>query len=276
MDFGVGANLTGAGSSPVNAQYKQPVGEQSSDALDSTLPPVEQIDESAASKRITAERQRDLFDEIEQRQAKSAERNDQLTDRRIQEQVRELAKRDRDVKSHERMHTALAGRYAGAASYAFKKGPDGVLYAVGGSVAIDTSPIPGNPEATLRKAQVIKRAAMGPSDPSPADRAIASKASSMAANASADLVREMQQNRESIDAKKGSEQTAETVAVNTQPAEQSDLRPEEPEDNEILEEQSQAVDIPPQLIDAALNRKLVALGVFKDSIATGMVLDLKA
>lgn len=37
----------------------------------------------------------------------------------------------------------------------YKTGPDGVKYAVSGEVLIDTSRVPGDPQATLQKAQLI-------------------------------------------------------------------------------------------------------------------------
>ncbi len=279
MDFGVGANLTGAVAGPFNNQQKQPVGEQNSGALDTSLPPVEQIGQGAAAKRPSDEGPTDVQQQAERERAGRDARNDQMEQNRTQEQVRELARRDREVRSHERTHTALAGRYAGAALYEFKKGPNGVLYAVAGSVSIDTSPIPDNPEATLRKAQIIQRAAMGPSDPSSADGAIASKARAMAAAASADLARELQQSRERVEAKgvvDGRGTIREGAAEEIRNTEQSDNGSEAQGEDEVVEKRPQQIDLSLQLIDVALNKKLVELGVFKEANSTGTVLDLTA
>lgn len=57
------------------------------------------------------------------------------------------------------------------------------MYAVAGEVGIDTSAIPGDPQATLRKAQTILRAALAPADPSPQDRQVAAQANAMAQQA---------------------------------------------------------------------------------------------
>ncbi len=85
-------------------------------------------------------------------------------------------------------HLAAAGPYAiGGPSYEYQKGPDGQRYAVGGHVNIDTSPVPGDPEATLRKAETIRRAALAPGDPSPQDRSVAAAAASMALKAQIEL-----------------------------------------------------------------------------------------
>ncbi len=88
----------------------------------------------------------------------------------------ELRRMDRKVRSHERLHLAIAGRYArGGISYEFHRGPDGQFYAVAGSVRIDTSEA-RTPQQTVEKMRVVRRAALAPVNPSPADRAIAAKA----------------------------------------------------------------------------------------------------
>ena len=78
----------------------------------------------------------------------------------------------------------------GGATYEFETGPDGRRYAVGGEVPIDTSPVAGDPRATIRKMQVVRAAALAPAQPSGADRAIAAKASAEAGKAQAELMKE--------------------------------------------------------------------------------------
>jgi hypothetical protein len=78
-----------------------------------------------------------------------------------QKVVAELKKRDADVRRHEMAHKRVAGIYAlGVPSYQYQVGPDGRRYAVGGEVSIDTSEVSNNPEATIRKAEQVKRAAL--------------------------------------------------------------------------------------------------------------------
>jgi hypothetical protein len=93
-----------------------------------------------------------------------------------QKEVQDLKQRDREVKAHEMAHAAAGGQYAGGASYEYQTGPDGKRYAVGGEVSIDTSPIKGDPEATIRKMQTVRKAALAPAQPSAQDRAVAAKA----------------------------------------------------------------------------------------------------
>ena len=91
--------------------------------------------------------------------------------------IEQLSARDQEVRAHERAHQAVAGSFAGSASYTYQSGPDGKRYAIGGEVPIDASPIPGNPQATIAKMQVVKAAAMAPAEPSSQDRRVAASAS---------------------------------------------------------------------------------------------------
>lgn len=92
-------------------------------------------------------------------------------------QVERLRERDREVRAHEQAHIAAGGSYVrGGANYQYERGPDGKLYAVGGEVSIDTSPIPDNPAATIRKMETIIRAALAPSQPSGQDYQVAARA----------------------------------------------------------------------------------------------------
>src|SRR5690606_27045580 len=104
-----------------------------------------------------------------------------------QEEIRELAARDREVRRHEQAHAAVGGKYARSPVYEFVRGPDGVRYVVAGEVSIDTSPVAGDPEATISKAQQIRRAASAPAEPSPRDRRVAAEAAVMEAEARIEL-----------------------------------------------------------------------------------------
>jgi len=104
-----------------------------------------------------------------------------------QRKVDELKKRDAEVKAHERAHLAAGGPYiSGGAQYEYERGPDNRNYAVSGEVSIDVSP-ENTPEATIRKMQVVKRAALAPSDPSPQDRSVAAQATQIEAQARIEL-----------------------------------------------------------------------------------------
>ena len=110
-------------------------------------------------------------------------KNSNALDENEKQQVRDLQKRDSDVRNHENAHLAAAGSLAmGGPQYVYQVGPDGKSYAVGGHVQIDTSP--GNtPEETISKARQIRASALAPADPSGQDIKVASAASKMEAEA---------------------------------------------------------------------------------------------
>lgn len=98
--------------------------------------------------------------------------------------LEELKKRDAQIRAHEQAYRAAAGSLIqGNISYSYETGPDGRRYAVGTHVDIDTSEVPGDPYATLIKAQRIKRAVSSAIEPSTADRAVAAEAARMEARA---------------------------------------------------------------------------------------------
>lgn len=107
-----------------------------------------------------------------------------------QQKITELAARDREVRAHEAAHANVGGIYASAPSYSFARGPDGKNYAVSGEVSIDVSPIAGNPQATVDKAQIVRRAALAPAQPSSQDRAVASAAIALEQSARQELQRQ--------------------------------------------------------------------------------------
>ncbi|MCD6525383.1 MAG: hypothetical protein J7K75_00080 [Desulfuromonas sp.] len=130
--------------------------------------------------------------EAESSQKKSGSENSanaELTSEQQQE-VQELKLRDREVQVHEAAHAAVGGQYAGAPTLTYKTGPDGQRYAVEGHVNIDMSEIPGDPRATMKKADVIRAAALAPAQPSGQDRNVAAKAVQMKASAQAELMTE--------------------------------------------------------------------------------------
>lgn len=110
-------------------------------------------------------------------------------------QIQKLKQRDTEVKAHEQARLSAAGGIAtSGASFSYQQGPNGQRYAIGGEVQIDTSAVSGDPAATLRKADIINRAALAPASPSSQDFKVASQAASMATRAQADLLKMTQEN----------------------------------------------------------------------------------
>lgn len=112
-----------------------------------------------------------------------------------QREIERLKQRDREVRAHEQAHIAAGGQYVrGGPHYEYERGPDGKLYAVGGEVPLDITPVKNNPEATIEKMQVIKRAAMAPAEPSAQDRQIAARAEMEIQKARHDLISKKAEN----------------------------------------------------------------------------------
>lgn len=111
--------------------------------------------------------------------------------------VEELKKIDSKVRAHEMAHQAAGGGLVRGKSFNYTTGPDGKQYATGGEVKIDISPVNGNPDATIRKMQKVRSAALAPSDPSPTDRSVATKASQMESKARAQKAEEMSNDNKS-------------------------------------------------------------------------------
>ena len=140
-----------------------------------------------------------------------------LTDDERQ-QVQELKQRYQEVRRHEQAHVAAAGRYArGGPQFEFTTGPDGRQYATGGHVSIDVSPA-NTPEATILKAQIIRRAALAPAEPSGADGAVASAASQLETEARRQIQEARQAEANGGDEGEGTGAVSETPALQPPPA----------------------------------------------------------
>lgn len=101
--------------------------------------------------------------------------------------VQQLKQRDSEVRAHEQAHASAGGSYAGPPSYEYTVGPDGKRYATSGEVQIDASPVRDNPEATIRKMDIVIRAALAPAEPSSQDLQVAKQAQATRAKAQAEL-----------------------------------------------------------------------------------------
>ena len=79
--------------------------------------------------------------------------------------------KDNEIRTHEQTHASL-GTTTAPINYNFQVGPDGKLYAMGGSVRFDTS-IPSNPENAKVKLEELRDASSSVSPLSGADASIA-------------------------------------------------------------------------------------------------------
>lgn len=138
------------------------------------------------------------------------------------EEIRQLQARDREVRAHEAAHAAAGGAYAGGPTYGFERGPDGQTYAVSGEVGIDVSPIAGDPQATLKKAQQVRAAALAPAEPSAQDMRVAQRAQAMAAEARIDISKQMSEDLKKVGSQAAEATDGGTVGDNSASGKESD------------------------------------------------------
>ena len=149
--------------------------------------------------------------------------------------IGKLKRRDTEVRQHEQAHLAAAGGLAvSGASYTYQRGPNGIDYAIGGEVHIDTAP-GRTPEETVIRARTIQAAALAPADPSGADRAVAAQAGQLEQQARAELAAQ--------DAQQTGEQQA--APADTQGKPPAPATPAEPKD--VQRAYGIAPQVPPKL-----------------------------
>jgi hypothetical protein len=190
------------------------------------------IDKSQADQQLEARRQQDAQ---EQRQLASE-----------LQQIQQLAERDREVRAHEQAHQSVGGQHTGAMSFSYERGPDGQNYAVEGEVSIDTSRVSGNPQATLDKAETIRRAALAPAEPSSQDRRVASEAVLMSVEAKVDI---QKLNSEKLTKEVQQEDTEEVEDLSSEERQVTDKNAQEEQQKKLVE-QNPGADI------QALNERL--------------------
>lgn len=159
--------------------------------------------ESAEGDTASADQNPRADDSVRQQQQEAAD----------QALLAQLRARDREVRLHEAAHAAVGGRYAGAPAFQYDRGPDGRNYAVGGEVSISTGPVPGDPQATIEKARIIRAAALAPAEPSAQDRRVAAEAAQLELDARSELQQQevearaaAQKSREQTEAEKRAEE----------------------------------------------------------------------
>lgn len=136
--------------------------------------------------------------------AKTVAAQDEASMRREEQRlVQALVARDREVHAHESAHVAVGRQYVvSGPSYTYQQGPNGRHYAIGGEVQLDVS-AEAEANATLNKAEIVRRAALAPVEPSAQDRLVAARATQLAAQARLAIAaeqRELQQAHQPLSA----------------------------------------------------------------------------
>jgi len=131
-----------------------------------------------------------------------------------QREVEKLKAQDQEIRIHEMAHVIAGGAYVTSGpSYTYKTGPDGKGYAVSGSVGIDTSPVAGDPEATIQKMQTVAAAALAPASPSGQDLKVAAQARQAEAKARAELSQSRTEQQQEKATQSAGESAGESASV---------------------------------------------------------------
>lgn len=174
---------------PITATSKTANGTKTSTADTSNRPIPRSASDTVTPSAQTLSKEDPQTDvnQTQQQQQQKAEQKQLELERAL---IAELQSRDKEVRAHEQAHQRVGGQYAGSPAYDYQIGPDYRQYATGGEVSIDISPVPGDPQATITKMEIVKRAALAPAEPSAQDRQAASQASNRATQARAELLAE--------------------------------------------------------------------------------------
>lgn len=163
-----------------------------------------------ASVSITTSKSPNSSNESTSEEATPVQKREQREyEQTIAKQLQQLQSRDREVRAHEAAHAAVGGKYVtGGPSFTYQRGPNGRFYAIGGEVQIDVSPAE-NPKATLDKAEVVRRAALAPAQPSPQDIQVASSATKLASRARVEIAIQQREQQQTQAAEKSNQGTEE-------------------------------------------------------------------
>lgn len=233
------------------------------DAVDGRTSQKSNASPQAEKQQVTDKKQSEQ--EQESAQAKD-DKQQQKSEDKIQGQlderqlllVKQLSERDREVRVHEQAHASVGGGLAGSPSYDFKRGPDGVQYAVSGEVSIDVAPVNGDPEKTLEKMRTVKSAALAPAEPSSQDRQVAAKATQQESSARAELL---------INERMAAKETKEEqkALADEQKAAKEERLAGSVEETEKTDKPAQQEFSPPQLSYSGVEAKSVISGIEKAS-----------
>ena len=155
-----------------------------------------------------------------------------------QQKVKEMKERDEEVRVHENAHKSAGGQYAAAPTYTYETGPDGKRYITDGEVSIDIGE-EKDPQATIEKMQVVKRAAMAPAEPSGQDRKVYQEANQKEAAARQELAEDKKE-----EAKEKQEKVKESLNGQSDKSADANNKSQGTKSNEQIIENSDEIKVP--------------------------------
>lgn len=155
-----------------------------------------------------------------------------------QQKVKEMKERHEEVRVHENAHKSAGGQYAAAPTYTYETGPDGKRYITDGEVSIDIGE-EKDPQATIEKMQVVKRAAMAPAEPSGQDRKVYQEANQKEAAARQELAEDKKE-----EAKEKQEKVKESLNGQSDKSADTNNKSQGTKSNEQIIENSDEIKVP--------------------------------
>lgn len=155
-----------------------------------------------------------------------------------QQKVKEMKERHEEVRVHENAHKSAGGQYAAAPTYTYETGPDGKRYITDGEVSIDIGE-EKDPQATIEKMQVVKRAAMAPAEPSGQDRKVYQEANQKEAAARQELAEDKKE-----EAKEKQEKAKEALNGQSDKSADTKNKSQGTKSNEQIIENSDEIKVP--------------------------------
>ena len=155
-----------------------------------------------------------------------------------QQKVKEMKERHEEVRVHENAHKSAGGQYAAAPTYTYETGPDGKRYITDGEVSIDIGE-EKDPQATIEKMQVVKRAAMAPAEPSGQDRKVYQEANQKEAAARQELAEDKKE-----EAKEKQEKAKESLNGQSDKSADANNKSQGTKSNEQIIENSDEIKVP--------------------------------
>lgn len=155
-----------------------------------------------------------------------------------QQKVKEMKERHEEVRVHENAHKSAGGQYAAAPTYTYETGPDGKRYITDGEVSIDIGE-EKDPQATIEKMQIVKRAAMAPAEPSGQDRKVYQDANQKEAAARQELAEDKKE-----EAKEKQEKAKEALNGQSDKSADTKNKSQGTKSNEQIIENSDEIKVP--------------------------------
>lgn len=155
-----------------------------------------------------------------------------------QQKVKEMKERHEEVRVHENAHKSAGGQYAAAPTYTYETGPDGKRYITDGEVSIDIGE-EKDPQATIEKMQIVKRAAMAPAEPSGQDRKVYQEANQKEAAARQELAEDKKE-----EAKEKQEKVKEALNGQSDKSADTNNKSQGTKSNEQIIENSDEIKVP--------------------------------